>query len=196
MSDTDVKVAEMRRKLESKLNKWDRPIFGYVGKKIVRTEGEKWEDEDGKLWEFKNGIAQSISKLQDAKSPWWCPKCGKGMGHRFDSKFYRLYNQCYNCTIEEHTRMKIAGTFDAFEKKMMRANEKSFLKDKIDERKDYIRTFRVPQAHYSNGGWDNLAKLSHFKEMFDTIREDITFCETRLKAIEDEEKAEQEITNE
>lgn len=196
MSDMDGKVAEMRRKLEKKLNKWDRPIFGYIGKKIERKEGDTWEDDDGKLWEFKNGIARSITKLQDAKTPWWCPKCERGMSHRFDTKFYRLYNQCYNCTIEEHTAMKVAGTFDEFEKKMLRENEKAWLRDKIDERKDYIKTFRVPQAHYSDGGWDNLAKLEHFKEALDIIRKDIEFCETRLKAIEDEEKAELESVNE
>lgn len=196
MSDMDGKVAEMRKKLEGKLNKWDRPVFGYVGTKIERKEGEVWEDADGKSWTVKNGITQSITKLQDAKTPWWCPKCNKSMGHRFDTKFYHLYNQCYDCTIKQHTKMMIDGTWDAFEKKMLRENEKSFLKDKIEERKDYIRTFRIPQAHYSNGGWENLAKLSHFKEMFESLREDIAFCESRLKAIEEEERAEQESTNE
>lgn len=194
MNNND-KTAAMRQQLERKLKHWDRPIFGYVGTKVERKEGEQWEDDDGKLWIMKNGIAQSISKLADAKTPWWCPKCERAMGHKFDTKFYHLYNQCYDCTIKEHTKMKVEGTWDAFEKKMLRNNEKSFLKDKIEERKDYIKTFRVPQAHYSNGGWDNLAKLSHFKEMLDSVRSDIEFCEARLAVIEAEELAEQENQN-
>jgi len=198
MSDRiEQKVDAMRSQVASKLKKWDRPIWGYVpAAEPDRAEGELWEDSDGKQWTVKDGIKQSITKLQDAKTPWWCPKCEHSMAHKFDTKFYRLYGQCYDCTIKEHTQMMIDGTWEEFEKRKVRENEKAFLKDKIQERQDYIRTFKVPQVHFENGGWEELAKIEHFKDMFVTLREDIKFCEERLLAIAEEEALEtKETTN-
>jgi hypothetical protein len=187
MSDTENKIAELRRKMEQKVQKFDRPIVGWNPEKVERKEGERWTDHNGKLWERKNGISQSISKLQGARTPWFCPKCTKTMGHRFDSKFYWLYNQCYDCTINQHTKMMLNGTWEEFEKKNLREREKSFLKDKIQEHKEYMRTFKVPQIHFQDGGWQELATLEHFKDMFETLKEDIKVCENRLKQIEEEE---------
>jgi len=190
------KVDAMRNQLASKLNKWDRPIFGYTSVEPERKEGEKWFDVNGKAWTMKNGLKQSISKLQEAKMPWWCPKCEKAMNHRFDTKFYNLYSQCYDCTINQQTQMRIDGTWDAFEKKMIRENEKAWLRDQIQERKDYIRTFRTPQVHFENGGWEELAKIEHFTMMFESIERDIKTCEARLKELEAEEMVESENTSE
>ena len=53
-----------------------------------RQEGERWKDADGKEWEMKNGIPQSISKLQDAKTPWWCPRCGRPLNSPLHEKMY------------------------------------------------------------------------------------------------------------
>lgn len=191
-SYVDQKVDAMRGDLAKRLKKWDRPVWGYTGGPAPeRSEGETWTDDEGKQWIVKNGIKQSITKLQDAKTPWWCPKCEKAMGHRFDTKFYRLYNQCYDCTIKQHTQMMIDGTWESFEKKMIRENEKAYLRDMIQERKDYIRTFKLPQVHFENGGWETLATMDQFKELFANIRNDIKFCEDRLAEIEKEEQEEQ-----
>lgn len=188
------KVDALRNQLASKIQKFDRPIVGWRPEaEPTRKEGERWFDAEGKAWTVKNGIKQSISKLQDAKTPWWCPKCEKSMGHRLDDKFFKLYNQCYDCTIKQHTQMKIDGTWDAFEKRMLRENEKAYLRDMIEERKDYIRTFRTPQVHFENGGWEELAKLEHFTELFESLQRDIKACEDRLKQIEAEEAAEQVV---
>lgn len=199
MSDErEAKIEAMRNDVAKKLNKWDRPIWGYRGApEPTRVEGEHWFDENGKEWTVKNGIKQSITKLQDAKTPWWCPNCKKAMSHRFDTKFYRLYNQCYDCTIEQHTKMKLDGTWDAFEKRMLRENEKAYIKDMITERREYIRTFKVPQVHFENGGWEELAKIEHFEGLFQRLRSEIDTLKERLEVIEKEELSEQqqEVTN-
>lgn len=174
------KVAAIRDKLAQKINKFDRPIFGWTPENIERSEGETWTDDDGKMWTVKNGIKQSITKLQDAKTPWWCPKCERAMNHRFDDKFYRLYDMCYTCTIDTHTKMMLDGTWEEFEQKKLKENEIAWLKDHIIECKEYIRTFKVPQVHFENGGWEELAKLSDFKQLFTQLREEIKICENRL----------------
>jgi hypothetical protein len=196
MSNVNERVDALRNKLASKVQKFDRPIVGWrPDAEPTRKEGEKWFDIEGKAWTVKNGIKQSISKLQEAKTPWWCPKCDKSMSHRLDDKFYRLYSQCYDCTIKEHTQMRIDGTWEAFEKKMLRENEKSYLRDMISERKEYIRTFRTPQIHFENGGWEELAKIEHFAELFESLQRDIQACEDRLAVLETEEQTELETNN-
>jgi len=194
MSDRERQIDGIRQSMTEKVKKFDRPIWGYKKVEEERQEGDTWEDSDGKQWIIKNGIKQTISKTQDARMPWFCPKCELSMNHRFDDKFWRLYGMCYNCTIKWHTQMKIDGTYDAWERKIHRDNEKAYLKDMIAQYKDYIRTFRVPQVHYQNGGWDNLAQLHHFSDMFDQINRDIKICEEKLKQIEQEEQKELEKT--
>ena len=184
----------IRRDLIQKADKkFDKTIVAVSDAKSVhadRKEGEVWTDGGGKQWTIKNGIRQSISKLQSVRMPWWCPKCTKTMNHRLDRKFWNLYQMCMDCTIAWHTRMKIDGTYDAWEQKIMRENEKSFLIDKIQEREDYIRTFRTPQAHYGDGRWDELAGKSMFEGMFEEVRQDIEACKKRLQEILDIESTE------
>ena len=91
--------------------------------------------------------------------------------------------------------MRIDGTWEAFEKSMVRENERAYLRDMISERKEYIRTFRTPQIHFENGGWEELAKIEHFTELFESLQKDIAACEERLKAIDAEEAAELEKVN-
>jgi hypothetical protein len=193
-SRMEQKLESIRGELAKKVKQFDRPIVGWRPDVIERKEGETWED-DGKLWTVKNGIKQSITKLQEAKTPWWCPKCEKAMSHRFDDKFYRLYHMCYDCTIQEHTRMKLDGTWEAFEQSMVRRNEMAWLRDHIQECKDYIRTFKTPQVHFENGGWEELASIQQFAGLFEEIRADIKLCEQRLAVLEQEEQAQTEMSN-
>lgn len=190
---SDDRIEQMRQKVAAKMNKWSNTsVFGYESEpEPERKEGDIWEDHNGKKWTVKNGIRQNITKLDGARIPAFCPKCDKTMGHRFDTKFFVLYKQCFDCTIKQHTKMMADGTWAAFEKSIMRNNEKAYLRDKIDEYKDYIRTFKVPQIHFEDGRWEELATLSQFTEMFDEIKKDIQLCENKLKQIEEEEQNEQ-----
>lgn len=188
MSNVNERADALRNKLANKIQKFDRPIFGWRPQEIERKEGETWTDSDGKIWTVKNGIKQSITKLQYAKTPWWCPKCERAMNHRFDEKFYRLYHMCYDCTITEHTRMKLDGTWDEFERTMTRRNEMAWLRDHIQECRDYIDTFRTPQVHFENGGWQELASVDQFQQLFEDIEKEIKLCQDRLAVLEKEDR--------
>jgi hypothetical protein len=191
-SRMEQKLDSIRGELAKKVKQFDRPIVGWNPTPVDRKEGEIWED-DGKQWTVKNGLKQSIPKLQDAKTPWWCPKCEQSMSHRFDDKFYRLYHMCYKCTIDEHTHMKLDGVWEEFEQNMIRENEMAWLRDHIQECKDYIRTFRTPQVHFENGGWEELASIKQFTQLFETIRSEIQVCEDRLALLEQESQSDPEV---
>ncbi len=66
---------DVRRKVAEKLNKDDsKLVFGWRGQaEPTRTEGDRWTDIEGKEWEMKNGVKTRVTKLDSAKTPWWCP---------------------------------------------------------------------------------------------------------------------------
>lgn len=190
------KVEGMREGITKKLTKWaDRiQVSMAFTPKVERLEGERWE-EGGKTWEMKGGIPQSVSMLQAARMPHWCPKCSKPLNHRFDRKFYYLRGWCYNCNIdiEGAMRLKNDGSWERYEKRLMRENEKSFLRDEINKKLDYMRTFKEPELVFGDGRWEKLATIADFKDMFELLEKDIEFMMTRLEQINKEEQENADI---
>lgn len=189
-ANQEEKLAEIRKGVAEKMNKWaDRTVFSYYTKEKeqLREEGEEWEDENYRLWTIKDGKKTQISKFQSAKTPWWCPKCEKSMSHKLDDKFYRLRGACFDCVLKYEHQMRLDNVWDIYEARQMRENEKSWLKDTIAKNEDYIRTWRTPQVHFSNGGWEELASKSQFHDSFNSIQTDVAFMKNRLSQITDEE---------
>ena len=197
MSDRKMegKFDGIRGSVGEKIKKWEsRIVVATTAPKSThaeRKEGEEWEDSNGKKWTRKNGIVQSISKTAQFRVPLWCPQCHKTMAHKFDTKCYNMHGFCYHCTMKWHTQMRLDGTYDAWEHAYMRREEKAYLLDMVKEREEYIRTFRTPQSHYSDGRWDELAPMSQFEPALNQVRKDIEDCRRKLQMIEDEEAAEQ-----
>jgi hypothetical protein len=189
--EMEQKLTEIRSNVSAKLNKWaDRvQVSMHFVPNIPRLEGERWT-EDGKQYIMKGGVKQSVSLLQDARMPWWCPRCSKPMNHRFDRKFYYLRNWCFDCNVEVEGQMRIDGTYEAFERRLCRENEKAFLRDKIQQHLDYIRTFKLPQVHFSDGRWEQLGSIDIFEAKFAELEKDIEFCQARIEAIQLEEQEE------
>jgi hypothetical protein len=189
--ELDKKVDALRGDLSSKMNKWaDRIQVSMTFKPFVkRFEGEVWE-ENGKKWTMKGGIRQNLTMLDAARMPWWCPKCSKPMNHTHDRRFYYRKGICYNCTIDWEGDLRLKGLWDEYERRTVRENEKSFLRDEIAKKIDYMRTFKEPQLHFEDGRWEVLATKDHFAESFAAMEKDIEFMVRRLEVITLEEQAE------
>lgn len=184
------RFAEQTNAVREKLTKWaDKIIVGGFNPKVEveHPEGEEWEDSDGKMWVIKNGIKQSVRKTQSAVVPWWCPRCGTALTHRLHEKFYLLRGACHNCVVGWEGKMRLDGVWEIYERRTMRNNEKSWLRDRIVQNEDYERTFKNPQIHFENGGWQELANKAQFQSKFDEMHKDITFMKSRLTQIEKEE---------
>ena len=71
-------VERMRNLIQGKANTSSESQVGYTKKRIERKEGDVWT-ENKKTWTIKNGIKQTISKLDAIKKevfvPLCCPKC-------------------------------------------------------------------------------------------------------------------------
>lgn len=106
---------------------------GYEAKQEFHKEGDVWE-QDGKTWTIKDGIRQSVTKLDSAKkalqTPLACPKCGGPMKHHLAKKMYKIHGFCFDpCTVEYEASLRKLGLYKEYEKSMMQGNMKMFIKD-------------------------------------------------------------------
>jgi hypothetical protein len=142
-------LADVRRKVAEKVGKeGNKLVFGWRGDpEPTRKEGDEWYDVDGKKWTIKNGIRQSVTKQDSAKTPWWCPKCSKPMNHRFDIKFWRIRGHCMDCNIKEEMKIRAQGeeAWRKYEQTVMLRNYIAEVTDKIAELQDYHDTITKPE---------------------------------------------------
>jgi len=93
---------------------------GYNKEYIDRKEGDIWE-ENGKKWTIKNGIKQTINKLDGIKkllvTPLTCPTCHTPMTKgRIDKVMYSIHQKCSDCVIKYETKLKLEGKFEEYQK--------------------------------------------------------------------------------
>lgn len=142
-------INNVRRKINEVLKRDEaRIVVGWrPGAEPVREEGEVWEDNSGKKWTMKNGIKQTVTKLDDAKTPWWCPKCNKPLNHRLDIKFWRIRGYCLDCHIAHEAEIRKQGpeAWERYEKRLMLRNYIASLKDTIAELQTYYDNFSKPE---------------------------------------------------
>jgi len=94
--------------------------IGYTKEHVEYKEGDIWE-ENGKQWTIKNGIKQTINKLDGIKKllvmPLTCPNCKKPMTKgKLDKYMYSIHQKCSDCVIEYETKLKGLGKYEEYEK--------------------------------------------------------------------------------
>src|ERR1035437_810426 len=134
------------RGIQEKINKWvkkdDRIVVAMTGPVEDNTheDGDVWEDNNGKKWTVKNGIKQTVSKVDNARMPWWCPRCSKTMKHKNDDKMWYLYGVCFDCVVKYETQLQIDGKFQIYEQMKVLANQVSATKYFIEQTREALRS--------------------------------------------------------
>lgn len=166
-------INNVRRKINERLKKDDeRVVVGWrPGLEEKRQEGDVWEDATGKQWTIKNGIRQSVTKLDSAKTPWFCPKCEKSMNHRLDTKFWGTRGHCFDCQIKEESELRRNGKWKKYEHDIMKQNYISYLKDKINELEDYSATLSIPEIIHADD--TKILMIERWNINLDKVKEDI-----------------------
>jgi len=166
---------DVRRKVAEKLKKdGDKLVFGWRGEsEPTRQEGDVWVDINGKKWTIKNGIRQTVTKLDDAKTPHWCPKCSKPMNHRFDIKFWRIRGHCYDCNIKFESELRRQGKWEEYERKIMLRNYVAEVKDKISELQSYHNEVSKPEFLIMNEHEKTVLMMEKWDINVDKIKEDL-----------------------
>jgi hypothetical protein len=117
-------VERMRNLISGNVNSSSETQIGYKKKRIERKEGDVWT-ENKKTWTIKNGIKQTISKLDAIKKeifmPLCCPKCNKVMKKRLDKPNYKIHKKCHDCVVEFEHKLKIKNQYKEY-KKLLKTN--------------------------------------------------------------------------
>jgi len=177
---------EVRRKVGQKLKKWDAvKISTHVSKPSKPDkpkEGDVWE-ERGRTWTIKNGIKQTVTKLDAARVPQWCPECGKVMNTPLDDSCYYKEGRCHVCVITEETQMRLNGTWDEYVKQKFLKAQVSYVRDKLQWLKSLRAELKKPQFHFIDGRYEEWnMDLSQVKKDLD---HDIKGLSKLLKELEE-----------
>lgn len=166
---------DVRRKVAEKLKQDDqRLVFGWRGEaEPTRKEGDVWEDVHGKRWTIKNGIRQTITKLDDAKTPFWCPKCSKPLNHRFDMKFWRIRGHCMDCNVKFESQLRREGKWEEYERKVVLRNYIAEVKDKISELQSYYNEISKPEFLIMNENEKTVLMMEKWDVNIDQIKSDL-----------------------
>jgi len=90
--------------------------------------------------------------LKEARTPWFCPSCGKVMKKRLDDKMYRLYGHCFDCQVEFEAKLRAEDKYDDWEKKKVLNNKLSWIKEQIQGVEEWrAQSVKPIEAHNSVG---------------------------------------------
>ena len=130
-------VERMRNLIKGKANSSSENQVGYQKKTIERKEGDIWK-ENKKTWTIKNGIKQTISKLDKIKKevfvPLCCPKCSKVIKHQLDKDNYKIHKNCHDCVIEFEHKLRMEGKYKDYIKELKAKNSLNM----VDEMESYL----------------------------------------------------------
>jgi hypothetical protein len=106
---------------------------GYSKQHIERKEGDVWE-ENGKNWTIKNGIKQTITRLDNIKKslllPITCPSCSKAMANsNLNKKMWPLHGKCFDCVIAMESELKRTGKFEEYQRNMVHSGIRTHIKE-------------------------------------------------------------------
>ena len=141
-------VNRLRNLIQGKTNEATGTQIGYNTKSEDYKEGDIWTA-GRKTWTIKNGIKQTVSKLDAIKKevfmPLSCPCCNKIMKGQLDKPNYKIHKKCFNCVIEFEHKLRIRGEYDDYLKKLKGKNNLTIL----DEAESYL----LDAINASNDGY-------------------------------------------
>lgn len=165
-------INNVRRKINEVMKKTDeRIVVGWRPGLEDRKEGDVWEGADGRQWTIKNGIRQNVTKLDLAKTPWFCPVCNKSMAHRLDTKFWNLQGKCFDCVIKDEMEIRREGKWTEYEKKKLQQNYVASLKDHIKELQHYHDTVTSPSFVHADD--EKILMIEKWNVDIDKIKTDL-----------------------
>jgi hypothetical protein len=126
-------VQRMRNIITKKSGDRTGVQVGYTADYVEHKEGDVWE-ERGKKWTIKNGLKQTVTRLDAIKkkifTPIVCPNCNKPMnkGH-IDKYMFSIHQKCSDCVFEYETKLKSKGKFDEYAKDIITQGIKYHIKE-------------------------------------------------------------------
>jgi hypothetical protein len=169
-------VQRMRNIITGKTGDRTQILGGWESKIEEHKEGDVWE-ENGKKWTVKNGIKQSITKLDKFKHlvslPLTCPSCKKPMkADDLNKKMYSIHKMCLNCVVDMESKLKLEGKYEEYEKNILNMNKNASLEEfeqALDSWLEEKDTFVTEQGDIES--WQGGDKTQVYKELKEKIQE-------------------------
>jgi hypothetical protein len=169
-------VQRMRNIITGKTGDKTQVLGGWENKIEEHKEGDTWE-EGGKRWTIKNGVKQSITKLDKFKHsislPLTCPSCSKPMkADDLNKKMYSIHKTCLNCVIDMESKLKLEGTYKEYEKNILNMNKNASLEEfeqALDSWLEEKDTFVTEQGDIES--WQGGDKGQIYKQLKEKIQE-------------------------
>jgi hypothetical protein len=169
-------VQRMRNIITGNTGDRTQVLGGWEATVEEHKEGDVWE-EDGKKWTIKNGIKQSITKLDKFKHlislPLTCPSCKKPMkANELNKKMYSVHKVCLNCVVDMESKLKLEGKYEEYEKNILNMNKNASLEEfeqALDSWLDEKDTFITEQGDIES--WQGGDKTQIYKELKEKIQE-------------------------
>ena len=141
-------VERMRNLIQGKTGSSSGNQVGYKKKTTDYKEGDIWT-ENKKKWTIKNGIKQTISKLDAIKKevfvPLCCPKCSKVIKHRLDKDNYKMHKNCHTCVIEFEHKLKIEDKYTDYISDLKAKNSLNMVDD--------LESYLLSAVNETNNGY-------------------------------------------
>jgi hypothetical protein len=169
-------VQRMRNIITGNTGDRTQVLGGWEATIEEHKEGDTWE-EDGKKWTIKNGIKQSITKLDKFKHlvslPLTCPSCKKPMkANELNKKMYSVHKVCLNCVVDMESKLKLEGKYEQYEKNILNMNKNASLEEfeqALDSWLEEKDTFVTEQGDIES--WQGGDKNKIYKELKEKIQE-------------------------
>lgn len=153
---------------------------GYESVKKEYQEGDTWE-EGGKTWTIKNGLKQTITKLDEIKKlyniPFACPCCKKAFKDTpTNRKMWSIHQMCLDCVIDMEAKLKIEGKYEEYEKRMINGNKNAMVTDLEVALEGWLNsnnTFVTEQGDVENWGKKvgNDKDTEQFRDLLKTLKD-------------------------
>ena len=187
-------VARMRNLITGKTGDSTQLQSGWEKDKGVHTEGDIWE-ESGKKWTIKNGLKQTVTKLDNIKKlivlPLCCPNCKKLMKvDQYNKKMWAIHQKCFDCVIKMESEIKRQGKWAEYESNIMNRNKNAELDD-LEQALEQWVTER--DSFVSEAGeierWGGGDKTNIYKQVKESI------AELKKRDIYNGENTEKDVTS-
>lgn len=165
-------VQRMRNIITGKTGDKTQIQTGWEKHSEDRKEGDIWE-EHGKKWTIKNGIKQTVTKLDEIKKlvvmPLSCPECNQVMKvNDYNKKMWSIHRMCFDCVVHMESELKRTGQYEAYVANVMNDNKNAQLNDleaALDQWVEEKDSFVSESGEIEKwGGGDRVAIYKQVKE--------------------------------
>jgi hypothetical protein len=167
-------VQRMRNLITGKTGDRTHVQTGWEKYKQDYKEGDVWE-ELGKTWTIKNGIKQTVTKMDSIKKlsilPLTCPSCNKHMKvNEFNKSAYRAKGVCLDCVIKEEDRLKLSGNYQ----NLLEDRKKSDIEVMVKDLEQALEAWYSASENYVNeqGDIENWSG-GNKKEAYEQVKKEL-----------------------